>query len=462
MQTENPYEELARARQPMDEHYQREERIFDAALALPASQRGAFVAQACGNEATLRGRIEALLREHERAVTTIDVPPALELAAAARQEVALSFADASPGAYIGRHQLLEKIGEGGCGVVFRAEQREPVRRDVALKIVKLGMDTWQVIARFEAELQEALAIERKYLDRDNLATADTLHKLGIFLRDSARLDEAKAAYEESLRIRRADLARDPDNPTFARFVIVSLANLYEFPAAQDRHAEAEVYAREALAIVRRVLPQDKAEHVGGLRRLGRTLAAWERSSEAEAAFREAFAKGLEIADPRIDQAITGLDRILVPAGRTGEAAALWQQVIDRCGQLTVAQEAGVFVTHTVGALNRSGRFAQSEALAREHLLRWEKSRPEDWHAFAFRLLIGSALSRQGRFAEAEPLLISGCDGLRERRERMPPNVLSELAQPMSPVAQFYTPWGRSERAAEWNRKHAESLSAPRP
>ncbi len=69
-----------------------------------------------------------------------------------------------PGTIIGRYKLLEKIGEGGCGVVYMAEQEEPVRRRVALKVIKLGMDTQEVIARFEAERQ-ALAM----MDHPNIA-----------------------------------------------------------------------------------------------------------------------------------------------------------------------------------------------------------------------------------------------------------------------------------------------------
>ena len=69
-----------------------------------------------------------------------------------------------PGDRIGRYKLVEKIGEGGCGSVYRAEQEEPVRREVALKVIKLGMDTREVIARFEAERQ-ALAM----MDHSNIA-----------------------------------------------------------------------------------------------------------------------------------------------------------------------------------------------------------------------------------------------------------------------------------------------------
>src|SRR6267143_1573628 len=82
--------------------------------------------------------------------------------------LAIEFADEPPdeavGQTIGRYKLLEKIGEGGCGVVYVAEQTEPVRRRVALKVIKLGMDTRQVLARFEAERQ-ALAM----MDHPNIA-----------------------------------------------------------------------------------------------------------------------------------------------------------------------------------------------------------------------------------------------------------------------------------------------------
>src|SRR5882762_1846437 len=69
-----------------------------------------------------------------------------------------------PGDWIGRYRILQEIGEGGCGVVYMAEQEQPVRRRVALKVIKLGMDTKSVVARFEAERQ-ALAL----MDHPNIA-----------------------------------------------------------------------------------------------------------------------------------------------------------------------------------------------------------------------------------------------------------------------------------------------------
>ena len=126
--------------------------LFDAALELPPERRVAYVQEACAGDDTLRDRVEALLRAYDSAGTFMD-----SLAVGPRQEAVPVKPAAQPGDRIGRYKLLQQIGEGGCGVVYMAEQEEPVRRKVALKVIKLGMDTRQVIARFEAERQ-ALAM----------------------------------------------------------------------------------------------------------------------------------------------------------------------------------------------------------------------------------------------------------------------------------------------------------------
>ena len=134
----------------------RVEQIFDAALARPLEQRSAYLNEACGDDSALRARVEALLRAHQAADGFLNPPSVETLAAAGVTEKA--------GAVIGRYKLLQLIGEGGFGSVFMAEQQHPVRRRVALKIIKLGMDTRQVVARFEAERQ-ALAM----MDHPNIA-----------------------------------------------------------------------------------------------------------------------------------------------------------------------------------------------------------------------------------------------------------------------------------------------------
>ncbi len=155
----------------MDEPPLTAQSIFARARELVTSdERRAYLDQACGNDADLRERVEAMLRGQNEADSSPD-----------RSAATLDTSDVAPGQWldrkglpsaplegvgsrIGPYKLLQQIGEGGMGVVFMAEQQEPVRRMVALKVIKAGMDSAQVIARFEAERQ-ALAL----MDHPNIA-----------------------------------------------------------------------------------------------------------------------------------------------------------------------------------------------------------------------------------------------------------------------------------------------------
>src|SRR5438105_2059254 len=158
----------------MNDPPNREVLVFNAALQLPPGERGDYLGEACRSNSELRDHVEALIEAHERAGAFLqepaDVPVGSSVAAARGQpnvgpsRPVSSLPGEKCGDHVGQYKLLQQIGEGGCGVVYMAEQAEPVRRRVALKVIKLGMDTKQVIARFEAERQ-ALAM----MDHPNIA-----------------------------------------------------------------------------------------------------------------------------------------------------------------------------------------------------------------------------------------------------------------------------------------------------
>jgi serine/threonine protein kinase/tetratricopeptide (TPR) repeat protein len=134
------------------------ETIFGEAFRLPHEARAAYLAQVTSGNPQLRDELDSLLQSYSAGEF-------LERAAAPEfRPTAQAAVTERPGDTIGRYKLLQQIGEGGCGVVYMAEQSEPVHRRVALKIIKLGMDTKSVIARFEAERQ-ALAL----MDHPNIA-----------------------------------------------------------------------------------------------------------------------------------------------------------------------------------------------------------------------------------------------------------------------------------------------------
>src|SRR5512133_4146117 len=142
----------------MPENTNPEDDLFEAALLRsPGPERAAFLDAECRSDPELRARVEMMLEGH------LNVPDFL--LETRPDGVAPERRIASPetasleqlGSHIGPYKLLQKLGEGGCGFVYLAEQNQPVRRRVALKVIKLGMDTRSVIARFEAERQ-ALAM----------------------------------------------------------------------------------------------------------------------------------------------------------------------------------------------------------------------------------------------------------------------------------------------------------------
>jgi serine/threonine protein kinase/tetratricopeptide (TPR) repeat protein len=161
----------------MPEAFERELAVFSAARRLPAAERAAYLDQTCAGEPALRQRVEELLRAGEDANAFLKEPAVgAQRPPDPSSATGLDAPGEKPGDRIGHYKLLQQIGEGGCGLVFMAEQEEPVRRRVALKVIKLGMDTKQVIARFEAERQALAMMDHPNIAKiyDAGATAGTL------------------------------------------------------------------------------------------------------------------------------------------------------------------------------------------------------------------------------------------------------------------------------------------------
>ena len=134
----------------------RQRQIFLGALEIAtSSDRITYIERECQGDATLRSAVDKMLEESDQLGSFLEQPPAVELQ---------TWREGKRSEHIGPYKLLQEIGEGGCGVVYMAEQGRPVKRRVALKVIKLGMDTKSVIARFESERQ-ALAM----MDHPNIA-----------------------------------------------------------------------------------------------------------------------------------------------------------------------------------------------------------------------------------------------------------------------------------------------------
>ena len=115
--------------------------VFNAALELAGDEQSAYLEEACKNDAGLRRKVDALLSAHAAADGYFHSTAGVSASELGSAMTAQSESGLQLGERIGRYHLLERIGEGGCGIVYMAEQEEPVRRRVALKVIKPGMDS---------------------------------------------------------------------------------------------------------------------------------------------------------------------------------------------------------------------------------------------------------------------------------------------------------------------------------
>src|SRR5262249_4894995 len=136
------------------------ESLFTAALQKAPADRPAYLDQACAGDPGLRQRLEALLRAQGAAGSFLEPPAPSQVVTVDEQPVS-----ESPGTVIGPYKFIERIGEGGMGTVWMAQQTEPVKRLVAVKLIKAGMDSRQVIARFEAERQALALMDHAHIAR---------------------------------------------------------------------------------------------------------------------------------------------------------------------------------------------------------------------------------------------------------------------------------------------------------
>ncbi|MFT3883108.1 MAG: hypothetical protein QM703_26085 [Gemmatales bacterium] len=142
-----------------------EETLFDLALRTPVAERGALLDRACAGKPELRKRVEALLKEDARSASLLQQAPALGATTGFDEKLSFVLGD-QPGVVIGgRYQLLELIGEGGMGSVWKSQQSDPVKRLVAVKLIKAGMDSKAVLARFDAERQALAMMDHPHIAR---------------------------------------------------------------------------------------------------------------------------------------------------------------------------------------------------------------------------------------------------------------------------------------------------------
>jgi serine/threonine protein kinase/tetratricopeptide (TPR) repeat protein len=270
----------------------------------------------------------------------------------------------------------------------------------------------------EAEplFREALAIRRRKLTAEHPYTGVTLNDLALALQQQGKLAEAEASFAEALRIFRAPSA-DGQPQESANLAIV-LHHLADVLREEKRPGSGHPLAEEALALYRRHPDWPLGERLSAVEVLTSVLAELGDVDQEELVFCEQL-NDLRARLPADDPQLLGI--------LNGLAATLLNE----------------------------GKHAQAEPLIRQCLVILEKKTPDDWKTFNTKAMLGYDLMKQGRSAEAEPPLVSGYEGMKQREAMMRTSDRFFLKRALQNLSQLYETTGHADRAAEWKKKVEE-------
>jgi serine/threonine protein kinase/tetratricopeptide (TPR) repeat protein len=264
-------------------------------------------------------------------------------------------------------------------------------------------------------LEEALSLCRAKLKADDRVTLRFMNVLGVAYWSAGRLTDSVPLFEEALKLHRARLGGD--NPD----TIITAFNLAVNYRDAGRLGEAIALFEDWLTRSRKALGQDHAHTLYGLSALVETFERAKQFDRAAAASRELLA----IQSPKL------------PADHPNRAGLLAQL--------------GLF-------LLQAGQPAEAEPVLRECLQIREQKLPDDWTTFNTRSMLGGALLGQQKYAEAEPPLVQGYEGMKQRGAKIPPPAKVRLTEALERLVQLYEAWGKPDEAAKW-RKELEAQKA---
>jgi tetratricopeptide (TPR) repeat protein len=315
----------------------------------------------------------------------------------------------------GKHKQAETTYQEALALARKPRGDE--HEDVATQLSDLGLTLWKKdeLSKAEEAHREALAINRKlYGSNAHPYFARSVNNLGLVYQSQGKLDDARALYLEAL-----EMTKKMVGPEHLH-VVFSLHNLASVARDQSRLPEAERLTRDAIAMSK------KLGNAGGI---GRIL-------DMDLCFLAEVLRD----ERRFDQAKEA----------ASESLALRRKVL---GNEHVDVAYTLLILATI--LDRQGKMADAEPLCRECLAIYEAKAPDHWRVFEARGLLGASLLAQRKYADAEPLLLSGCEGLKQREDTAPKVIRRELKPVIQDLVQLYEETGRPDRATEWKQKLVE-------
>jgi len=284
------------------------------------------------------------------------------------------------------------------------------------------------------------------------------------------LGAALELFSQALTITRAAVGGDHKDLATVRY---NLACTLE---GLGQWAEAETLFREAMPTYSGLFGAESPRIATLLNHLGEALQKQDKLTEAEATYRKAFLMERKILGDQHPYVAFTTDRlaaVLEQEGKLGEVDALYQERVQAIRAVAPNDDPGLAgaLAQLATRLLAQSKFTNAEPIARECLTIREKKLPDDWRTFNTRSLLGGCLLGQEKYAETEPLLVSGYQGMAQRQNQIPPEGKARLKESVERLVSLYTATGQTNQAAEWTKKLGEfdeasdtkkASSPPRP
>jgi serine/threonine protein kinase/tetratricopeptide (TPR) repeat protein len=321
----------------------------------------------------------------------------------------------------------------------------------SLNALALVLSDERKFAEAENAFQEVLTLLRARFGNYHSEVGTVLHNLGIVLRRKGESAKAEAVIREALDVDRK-LFGD-EHPEVANV----LSNLALALRDQGKLGEAETACRESLDMQRKLLRDEHPVQIASsLVCLASVLSDERKLADAEMCYREALARleRLGIEHPLTRDTWLFLVSTLGKEGKLAEAEQLCSDRLPDLRARLPADDPGLVdaLQKFADILLTDGKFTEAEARAHEALAICEKTAPDDWRMFAMRRLVGTSLLGQKKYAEAEPLLLSGYRGMKERESKIQRQEKLLLKVALQSLVQLYDATGRPEQVAEWKKK----------
>ena len=348
-------------------------------------------------------------------------------------------------------------------------------------------------AEAESMLNAAVEVQRRVLGAEHSDTLTSMNNLGLVYRTEGKYELAEAMYVRVLEIRRRVLGEEHAN------TLISMNNLAVLYSVEGKFAQAETLYSGALDIQRRLFGEKRPTTVHFLANLGGLYRQEGKYGQAEAALTKALDLRRQVlgeSHPDTLRSMLELGLLYRDQGKYAQAEQLLTQVLEiqrrvlapeHPDTLRSMSDLGV-VYHvegkdelaepllmktlelgrrvlgpanpdtlsTMGALAevelQEQKYSDAEPLLREAVGTTEKTSPDAWNRYYFQGLLGASLAGQKRFAEAEPLLVSGREGMVQREATVPADSLSLVLRAGQRIVELYQGWGKPEKAAEWRQK----------